>query len=129
IGIPGMFTFFNSSTLSNATETNRLLQKSLPSDKSVVLVTNFMHSPELPGANIQIESSQIKKCKFPYELQIEVSENHINVQFIAEEKNPISEEKSIKLFKNLDKLLELKSFDAIFQMNEIPKIQFDDFDF
>ena len=130
IGIPGMFTFFNSSTLSNSTETNQLLQKGLASDTFVAMVTNFMHSPELPDTKIQIESSQIKTCKYPYELQVEVSKSDIQIQFIVEEKNTIAEEKSIQLFKNLDKLLKEKSFHEIFQKNEnAPKIHFDDFDF
>jgi aryl carrier-like protein len=130
IGIPGMFTFINSSALSNSTETNQLLQKGLASDSFVAMVTNFMHSPELPDTTIQIESTQIKTCKYPYELQVEVSKSDIQIQFIVEEKNPIAEAKSIQLFKNLDKLLKEKSFDEIFQKNEIaPKIHFDDFDF
>jgi hypothetical protein len=63
-------------------------------------------------------------------LQFEVSKSDIQIQFIVEEKNPIAEAKSIQLFKNLDKLLKEKSFDEIFQKNEIaPKIHFYDFDF
>lgn len=130
IGVPGMFTFLNTSSLSNSTESNQLLLKGLTSDKPVAMVTNFMHSPDLPESNIVLENADILSCKYPYELQIEVSNDYIEIQFIAEDKNPSTEKKSNQLFENLEKLLIDKSFHAIFQENlTSSNIHFDDFDF
>ena len=125
-----MFTFLNTSSLSNVDETKQMLQKGLTQDKPVAMVTNFMHSPDLPDLNFQIENSKIKTCKYPYELQIEVSNNNIYLQLIAEEKNAFAEEKSNQLFDNLDKLLKLKTFKDILETKKKnSNIHFDDFDF
>ena len=130
IGIPGMFTFLNTSSLSNSSETNQLLLKGLTTDKSVAMVSNFMHSPDLPDTNIELKNADIRACKYPYELQIEVSFDNIQIQFIAEDKNPFTEKKSNQLFENLEKLLINKSFHAIFQENiKSSNIHFNDFDF
>jgi len=130
IGVPGMFTFLNTSSLSNSTESNQLLLKGLTSDKPVAMVTNFMHSPDLPETNIELENADIRSCKYPCELQIEVSNDYIEIQFIAEDQKPSTEKKSNQLFENLEKLLTDKSFHAIFQENlKSSNIHFDDFDF
>jgi amino acid adenylation domain-containing protein len=130
IGIPGMYTFLNTSALSNMGETKQMLLKGLTQDKHVAMVTNFMHSPDLPDLNFQIENSKIKTCKYPYELQIEVTNDNIYMQLIAEEKNAFAEEKSNKLFENLDKLLKLKTFKDILETEKkTSNIHFDDFDF
>ena len=130
IGIPGMFTFLNTSTLSNSPETNKLLLKGSTTDRSAAIVTNFMYSPDLADINIELENSDIKICKYPYELQIEVSNHYIQIKFIAEENNAIAEAKSLHFYENLKSLLSEKSFNTIFQLKEqVNNIHFDDFDF
>jgi tyrocidine synthetase-3 len=126
IGTPGMYTFINTSLLSNESE----FLKGLRSEKPVAMVTNFMHSPELPDVRIEFKNADIKSCKYPYELQIEVSNEMIILQFITEETNPLAENKSSKLFENLEILLIEKSISSIFiDPSNASNIHFDDFDF
>jgi aryl carrier-like protein len=124
-GIPGMFTFLNCSSFSKS---GLRLQKNVESNKTVSLVPNFMYAPELPVSDIKIHSGSIKSCKYPYELQIEVFDDKIMIQFICEEDNPISDEKAKQLFNNIDKLLVEKSFESLFY-EKSKEIHFEDFDF
>jgi aryl carrier-like protein len=124
-GIPGMFTFLNCSSLFKS---GPRLQKNTESNKTVSLVTNFMYAPELPVSNINIQSSVVKYCKYPYELQIEVFDDKIVIQFIYEADNPISADKAKQLFTNIDKLLDEKSFETLFD-EKSKEIHFEDFDF
>ena len=124
-GMPGMFTFLNCSSFSKS---GLRLQKNVESNKTVSLVTNFMYAPELPVSDIKIHSGSIKSCKYPYELQIEVFDDKIMIQFICEEDNPISDEKAKQLFNNIDKLLVEKSFESLFY-EKSKEIHFEDFDF
>jgi hypothetical protein len=124
-GIPGMFTFLNCSSFSKS---GSRLQKNVESNKTVSLVTNFMYAPELPLNDINIQSSGVKSCKYPYELQIEVFDDKIMLQFICEADNPTSADKAKLLFDNIDKLLDEKSFESIFD-EKSKEIHFEDFDF
>lgn len=124
-GIPGMFTFLNCSSLFKS---GPRLQKNTESNKTVSLVTNFMYAPKLPVSNINIQSSVVKYCKYPYELQIEVFDDKIVIQFIYEADNPISADKAKQLFTNIDKLLDEKSFETLFD-EKSKEIHFEDFDF
>jgi amino acid adenylation domain-containing protein len=124
-GIPGMFTFLNCSSFSKS---GSRLQKNVESNKSVSLVTNFMYAPELPLSDINIQSSGVKSCKYPYEFQIEVFDDKIMLQFICEDDNPISADKAKQLFTNVDKLLDEKSFESLFD-EKSKEIHFEDFDF
>lgn len=124
-GIPGMFTFLNCSSYLKSTGT---LEKNIESKETVSMVTNFMHTPDLPLSDINIKSSKVKTCKYPYELQIEVFEDKIILQFICEADNPISADKVKQLFAHIDKLMDEKSFESLFKENS-KDIHFDDFDF
>jgi amino acid adenylation domain-containing protein len=128
IGIPGMFTFLNQSNIFPSKPPGELLLKDTSSDKTVSMVMNFMYSPELPIEDIELENSTIINCKYPYELQVEVEKQMINLMFICEKENPIGKEKAHLLFENLDKLLIEKSFSRIFNETS-KKIEFEDFDF
>ena len=94
----------------------------------VSLVTNFMYAPELPVSNINIQSSGVKSCKYPYELQIEVFDDKIMLQFICEADKPASADKAKQFFANIDKLLDEKSFESLFD-EKSKEIHFEDFDF
>ena len=124
-GIPGMFTFLNCSSYLKSTGS---LEKNIESKETVSMVTNFMHTPDLPLNDINIESSKIKTCKYLYELQIVVFEDKIILQFICEADNPISADKAKQLFAHIDKLIDEKSFEALFNENS-KDIHFEDFDF
>jgi len=124
-GIPGMFTFLNCSSFSKS---GSRLQKNVESNKSVSLVTNFMYAPELPVSNINLQFSGVKSCKYPNELQIEVFDDKIMLQFICEADNPISADKAKQLFSNIDKLMVEKSFESLFD-EKSKEIHFEDFDF
>ena len=127
-GLPGMFTLLNCSRFLNSENIKSSLQKNADSNKTVSLVTNFMYAPELPLSDITIKSNGIKSCKYPYEFQIEVFNDKIMLQFICEADNPLSVDKAKQLFTNIDKLLDEKSFESLF--NEKSKeIHFEDFDF
>jgi len=130
IGIPGMYTILKTSTLSNSNEISKLLIKDTLKEKRVLMVSNFMHSIELPDPNIQILATEIKLCKYPYELQIEVSNNGIQLQFIMEDKNPLAERKSKDLFGNLEKILTEKTLNTFLHKEpNLINVHFEDFDF
>jgi amino acid adenylation domain-containing protein len=130
IGIPGMFTFLNTSTLSDAIESKSCLLKGRSSDKTVAMVTNFMYRPDLPDSRFVIKNKELSTCKYPYELQIEVSQQIIQIQFIGEQTNPFLHQKSTLFFENLEKLLIDQTFDGIFPENHKKStVDFDEFDF
>jgi amino acid adenylation domain-containing protein len=127
-GIPGMFTFLNCSHFSKSGNIKSSLHKNSETKNMVSVVTNFMLAPELPLSDINIKSNGIKSCKYPYEFQIEVFDDKIRLQFICEADNPLSANKAKQLFTNIDKLLDEKSFDSLFD-EKTKKIHFEDFDF
>ena len=130
IGIPGMFTFLNISSLSNSNQLKNLLQKNAEIDKIVSIVVNFIHSPELPIEQIEIHNTKITSCKYPYELQIEVYPSKIVLQLIAEIENTAAKEKSTLLFTTIDSVLTQKSLENLFSIQEEKiNVHFDDFDF
>jgi hypothetical protein len=130
IGIPGMYTILKTSSLSHSKEISKLLRKDTTSERRVLMVTNFMHSIELPDPNIQILGNEIKSCKYPYELQIEVSNNGIQLQFIVEEKNPVGEQKSKQLFGYLEEILAEKTLNTLHHKEtNLSNIHFEEFDF
>jgi len=130
IGIPGMFTFLNISSLSNSNQLKNLLQKNAEIDKIVSIVVNFIHSPELPIEQIEIHNTKITSCKYPYELQIEVYPSKIVLQLIAEIENTAAKEKSSLLFTTIDSVLTQNSLDNLFSIQEEKiNVHFDDFDF
>jgi hypothetical protein len=125
-----MFTFLNTSTLSDASESKRCLLKGRSSDKTVAMVTNFMYSADLPDSRFVIKNKELSTCKYPYELQIEVSQQIIQIQFIGEQTNPFLHQKSTLFFENLEKLLIDQTFDGIFPENQKKStVDFDEFDF
>jgi hypothetical protein len=87
-----------------------------------------MYSPELPADALTIQSSSVQFCKYPYELQIEVFEDNIKLDFIAEEDNPMAADKAKQLFENIDQVLQEQSFDKLFNKKS-KEIHFEDFDF
>lgn len=127
-GIPGMFTFLNSSSLADNGNLTESLQKNSEATKTAAIVTNFMYSPELPADALTIQSSSVKFCKYPYELQIEVFADNIKLDFIAEEDNPMAAVKAKQLFENIEQLLQEQSFDKLFNKKS-KEIHFEDFDF
>ena len=127
-GIPGMFTFLNSSRLAAKGNIIESLQKNSGTDKTASMVTNFMHSPELPVDDLEIQSSSVQFCKYPYELQVEMFEDKIKLQFIAEENNPLAEKKAKQLYENIEQLLMEQSFEKLFS-EKSKEIHFEDFDF
>jgi hypothetical protein len=130
IGIPGMFTFLNTSTLLDARESKSCLLKGRSSDKTVAMVTNFMYRPDLPDSRFVIKNKGLSTCKYPYELQIEVSQQTIQIQLIGENTNPFLTQKSTLFFENLEKLLIDQTFDGIFPENHKKStVDFDEFDF
>ena len=127
-GIPGMFTFLNSSRLAAKGNIIESLQKNSGIDKTASMVTNFMYSPELPLDDLEIQSSSVQFCKYPYELQVELFEDKIKLQFIAEENNPLAEKKAKQLYENIEQVLKEQSFERLFS-EKSKEIHFEDFDF
>jgi hypothetical protein len=127
-GIPGMFTFLNSSRLAEKGNIIESLQKNSGTDKTASMVTNFMYSPELPLDDLEIQSSSVQFCKYPYELQVELFEDKIKLQFIAEENNPLAEKKAKQLYENIEQVLKEQSFERLFS-EKSKEIHFEDFDF
>lgn len=127
-GIPGLFTFLNSSSLADKGNLIESLQRNSETTKTAAIVTNFMYGPELPPDALSIKSSKVQFCKYPYELQIEVFEDNIILDFIAEEDNPMAADKAKQLFENIEQVLLEQSFDKLFNKKS-KEIQFEDFDF
>ena len=96
--------------------------------KTASIVTNFMYSPDLLLRDIEIQTSTVQTCKYPYELQIEVFEDNISLHFIAEADNPLAADKAKQLFANIEQVLNERSFNGLF-IEKSKDIHFEDFDF
>lgn len=127
-GIPGMFTFLNNCELIKDSILVESLIKNIESKKTASMVVNLMYPPELPNEKIIIESSNVKQCKYPYELQIEIHEDEVKLELIAEEDNIMANDIAKHIFSNLEKSIDDQSFEKIF-IEKNKEIHFDDFDF
>ena len=134
-GIPGMFTFLNNSKLlvipdDKTFDDQKILCKHIDTTQKASMVINLMYAPELPISTVQLQSELQKFCKYPYELQVSVNPENIEIQLWTEENNTRAEEKSILLDKHLGILLKEVLLSALFRdFNKIEQIHFEDFDF
>ncbi len=129
LGLPGMFTFLNTCKALFSEESLPILQKNIYTEEPVSCVFNFMYAPEIPdNVTIRFENALPQFCKYPYEIQITVYKETLNIQLIFEWDNPTAKEKSDLFFDKLDRILKGESFKEVIQ-TKLEQIHFDDFDF
>jgi hypothetical protein len=106
-----------------------LLSHSIFGNESLVAYTDNALQCGLPGMFTLLNCSRFLNSKnIKSSLQKNADSNKTMLQFICEADNPLSVDKAKQLFTNIDKLLDEKSFESLF--NEKSKeIHFEDFDF